>query len=57
MTAGTEETASGQIMELLLAFENWIDHLWLNESPQIPEKPTQREGFLFVYNVEGSGAT
>lgn len=37
MIVGTEETASGQIMELLLAFESWIDHLWLNESPQIPK--------------------
>lgn len=37
MTVGTKESASGQIMELLLAFESWIDHLWLNESPQTPK--------------------
>lgn len=37
MTVGTEGIASEQIMELLLAFESWIDHLWLNESLQIPK--------------------
>lgn len=37
MTVGTEEIARGQIMELLLAFESWIDHLWPNESLQIPK--------------------